>query len=72
MKTKEAKNFGKSEAEMVDVMDTFQHVIPIIEKEMAKNLTFLQKEIGTGKTDIVRTSVIRRKTSRSIAFSKQS
>ena len=51
-------------------MDTFQHVIPIIEKEMAKNLTFLQKEIDTGKTVIVRTSVIRRKTSRSIAFSK--
>ena len=39
----------KSEAEVVDVMDTFQHVISIIEKEMAKNLAFLQKEIGTRK-----------------------
>ena len=38
MKTKEAKNFSKSEAEMVDVMDTFQHAISIIEKEIAKNL----------------------------------
>ena len=36
-KTKEAKDFNKSEAELVDVMDTFQHRISIIEKEMAKN-----------------------------------
>ena len=37
-KTKGAKDFSKSEAEMVDVMDTLQHAIPIIEKEIAKNL----------------------------------
>ena len=41
---KGAKEFSKSEAELVDVMDTFQHATSIIEKEMAKNLAFLQKE----------------------------
>ena len=40
-KTKEAKDFNKSEAELVDVMDTFQHGISIIEKEMVKNPTFM-------------------------------
>ena len=39
VKTEEAKNFSKSEAEMLDVMVTLQHVISIIEKEVAKNLT---------------------------------
>ena len=47
-KTKEAKDFSKSEAELVDVMDTFQYVISIIEKEIAKNPTFLQKESAQG------------------------
>ena len=42
VKTKEAKVFSKSEAELVDVMDTFQHAISISEKEIAKNLAFLQ------------------------------
>ena len=51
VKTKEAKNFGKSEAELVDVMDTLQHAISIIEKEIAKNLAFLQKEIDTRSTN---------------------
>ena len=46
-KTKKAKDFSKSEAELEDVIDTFQHVISIIEKEMGKNLTVLQKEIDT-------------------------
>ena len=36
-KTTEAKDFSKSEAELVDVTDTLQHVISIIEKKMAKN-----------------------------------
>ena len=36
---------------MVDVMDTLQQVISIIEKEIAKNLTFLQKEIDTRNTN---------------------
>ena len=58
MKTEEAKDFRKSEAELVDVMDTFQHVISIIEKEMAKNLTFLQKEIDTRNTDNAMVSLI--------------
>ena len=39
VKTKEAKDFNKSETEMVDVMDTLQHAISIIEMEIAKNLT---------------------------------
>ena len=47
LKTKEAKNFSKSEAELVDVTDTFQHAISIIEKEMAKNFTFLKKDRHT-------------------------
>ena len=32
-------------------MDTLQHEIKIIEKEMAKNPTFLQKEIDTRNTN---------------------
>ena len=68
---KGAKEFSKSEAELVDVVDTFQHVTPIIEKEIVKNLPFLQKKIDTGITNDVMGALIRRKTSRSIAFSKQ-
>ena len=34
---------------MVDVKDTLQHAISIIEKEIAKNPTILQKEIDTRK-----------------------
>ena len=51
VKTKKgAKEFSKSETEWVDVMDTLQHAISIIEKETAKNHTFLQTEIDTGNT----------------------
>ena len=50
VKTTEAKDFNKSEAETVDVIDTLQHVISI-EKEVAKNLTFLQMEIDTRNTN---------------------
>ena len=53
MKAKEAKNFSKSGAELVDVMDTRLRVISTIEKEMAKNPTFMQKEIDTLNTNIV-------------------
>ena len=60
--------FSKSEAELVDVMDTCQHAISIIEKEIAKNPAFLLKEIDTGNTNSIRTALIRRKTSRSRAF----
>ena len=49
VKIKEAKDFSKSEAEMVDVMDT--RAISNVEKEMAKNLTFLQKKIDTRNTN---------------------
>ena len=42
-KTKEAKDFNTSEAELVDVMDTLQHGISIIENEMAKNPIFMEK-----------------------------
>ena len=65
---KGAKEFSKSEAELVDVMDTFQHATSIIEKEIAKNFAFSQKEIDTGITNSIRTALIRRKTSRSVAF----
>ena len=51
VKTKEAKDFSKSEAELVDVVDALQHVISTIEKEMATNRTFLQKEIGSRNTN---------------------
>ena len=47
------KNFSKSEAESVDVIDTLQRTISIIEKEVAKNPTFLQKEIDTRNTNNV-------------------
>ena len=47
MRTKEAKDFSKSEAEPVDVMDALQRTISRIKKEMAKNPTFLHKEIDT-------------------------
>ena len=51
VKTKKgAKEFSKSETEWVDVMDTLQHAISIIEKEIAKNHTFLQTEIDTVNT----------------------
>ena len=53
VKTKEAKEFSKSEAERVDVMDTLQRAISSIEKEMAKNPTFLQKAIDTRNTNSV-------------------
>ena len=71
VKTKEAKDYSKSEAEMVDVMDTLQHVISIIEKEMARNLTFLQKEIDTRNTNNATVALIMKKTSMSIVLSKQ-
>ena len=51
MKIKEAKDFSKSEAEMEDVMDTFQRAISNVEKNMAKNLRFSQKEIDTRNTN---------------------
>ena len=50
-KIKEAKDFNKSEAELVDVMDKFEHGISIIEKEMAKNPIFMQKGIDTRNTN---------------------
>ena len=38
---------------MVDVMDTLQRTISIIKNEVAKNPTFLQKEIDTRNTNNV-------------------
>ena len=63
------KEFSKSD--VVDVMDTFQHAISIIEKEIAKNPTFLQKEMDTGNTNSIMAALIKSKTSRSRAFSEQ-
>ena len=68
-KIKETKDFNKSEAELVDVMHTFQHVISIIDKEKVKYLTFLQKGIDTRSTTSRKRSS-QMKTSMSIAFSK--
>ena len=56
---------------MVDVMDTLERAISNVEKEMAKNLTFLQKEIDTRNTNNVMAALIIRKTSMSRVFSKQ-
>ena len=69
--TKEAEDFSKSEAELVDVMDTLKHAISIIEKEMAKNTTFSQKKIDTRNTNSIMAALAIRKTSRSRAFSEQ-
>ena len=68
MKTKEANDFSKSEAEMVDVHGHTSNVISIIEKEMAKNSAFLQKEINIRNTDKV---TVLLKTSMPITCSKQ-
>ena len=66
VKTKEAKNFSKAEAEMVDVMGTFQHVISVIEKEIwPKTPTSLQREIGTRNTNNVTAALNMMKTSMS-------
>ena len=59
MKTKEAKNVRKSEAEAVDVMDTLQHAISIIEKEIVKNIAFLQKETDTRNMDNATVALIK-------------
>ena len=53
VKTKDAKEFSKSEAERVDVMDTLQRAISRIEKEMVKNPTFVQKAIDTRNTNSI-------------------
>ena len=57
-KTKEAKDYSNSEAEMADVMDTLQNAISIIEKEMAKNPTFMQKGIDTRNTNNATVAII--------------
>ena len=44
MRTKEAKDFSKSEIKQGGVTDTFQHVISIIDKGMIKNLVSEQKD----------------------------
>ena len=69
-KSKEEKD-SVSGAELVDVMDTFQRTMSIIEKEIAKNPTFLQKEIDTRNTNNAMVALIMVKTSMSVAFSKQ-
>ena len=61
----------RTKAELVDVMDTLQRVISIIEKEIAKNPTFVHKEIDTRNTNNAVAVLIMRKTSMSRAFSKQ-
>ena len=67
----EAKDFSKSEAKLVGVMDTLQHAVSIIEKEMVKNLAFLEKEIDRRNTNKIMAALIIRETSKSRAFSEQ-
>ena len=57
VKTRAAKDFSKSETEMVDVMDTLQHAISIA-KDLAKNFTSLQKEIYARNTNYVMAALI--------------
>ena len=47
VREKEAKDFSKSESELLDVVDTLQRAISIIQKKKAKNPAFLQKNIDT-------------------------
>ena len=49
-RSRSAQEINKSEAETVDVMETLQRAISNVEKEMAKNLKFLRKEIDTRNT----------------------
>ena len=61
--TDEAKDFSKSEAELVDVMDTLQHAISIIMKDMAKNLHSCRRKSTHGtRTNNVMATLIMRKT----------
>ncbi len=50
VREKEIKEFSTSEAELMDVVNTFQRVIAIIQKEMIKNPVFLHKKIYTHTT----------------------
>ena len=52
-----SKEFSKSEAVWVDVMDTLQHAISIFEKEIAKKPAFLQKEIDRRNTNRIMSRV---------------
>ena len=65
------RSLASPKLELVDVMDTFQHAISIVEKETAKNLACLLKEIDTRNPNSIKTALIRRETSRSRAFSEQ-
>ena len=56
---------------MVDVLDTLQHAISIIEKEIANNPTFIQREIDTRNTNNATVALIIKKTSISKACSEQ-
>ena len=47
VREKEAKDKSKSEAELVDVVDTLERAISIIQREMSKNPAFLHKKIDT-------------------------
>ena len=54
MRTKERKDFSKSETELVDVVDTLQRAISMVKKEMTKNPAFEQKD-----TEIIHRTVKR-------------
>ena len=58
VKSRAAKDFCKSETEMVDVMDTLQHAISIIAKDLAKNCTSLPKGNYVRNTNYVMAALI--------------
>ena len=47
LRAKETKDSSASEAELLDVIDTLQRVIRILQEEMAKNPAYLQKMTDT-------------------------
>ena len=70
VKTEEAKNFSKSEAEMIDVIDTLQRLISIIDRRWPRTQLSFRREL-TRNTNNTTVTLIIRKTSMFIAFSKQ-
>ena len=43
----ETKDFSTSEVDLMDVVDTLQRAISILEKEIVQNVAFLLKKIST-------------------------
>ena len=50
---KEAKDYSQSEAELVDVAGTLERAFSIIQREMSRNLVFVQKKIETRNINVI-------------------